>query len=101
MSTDYEFIWLSRDEKFPRENDTQFNRKIHAHDRLKSARVPFNQGSRKDRKFNTGYYIAEILEPLSQLRSIEAVGNERKLLGHADNAAPHTAELSIQYFNEN
>jgi hypothetical protein len=30
----------------------------------------------KSRKFNTGYYIAEILEPLSQWRSIEAVGNE-------------------------
>jgi hypothetical protein len=31
------------------------------------------------RKFNTGYYIAEILEPLSQWRSIEAAGNKRKL----------------------
>jgi hypothetical protein len=53
------------------------------------------------RKFNTGYYIAEILEPLSQWRSIEAVGNERKLLAHADNVRPHTAKLSTQYFNEN
>jgi hypothetical protein len=24
-STDYEFVWLPRDEKFPKENDTQFN----------------------------------------------------------------------------
>jgi hypothetical protein len=45
--------------------------------------------------------IAEILEPLSQWRSIEAVGNERKLLVHADNARPHTAKLSTQYFDEN
>jgi hypothetical protein len=29
-----------------------------------------------DRKFNAGYYIVEILELLSQWRSIEAVGNE-------------------------
>jgi hypothetical protein len=29
----------------------------------------------KGRKFNTGYYIVETLEPLSQWRSIEAVGN--------------------------
>jgi histone-lysine N-methyltransferase SETMAR len=29
------------------------------------------------------------------------VGNERKLLVHADNARPHTAKLSTQYFNEN
>jgi histone-lysine N-methyltransferase SETMAR len=55
----------------------------------------------KDRKFNSGCYIAEILEPLSQWRSIEAAGNQRKLLVHADNAGPHTAKLSTQYFNEN
>jgi histone-lysine N-methyltransferase SETMAR len=55
----------------------------------------------KGRKFNTGYYISEILEPLSQSRSIEAAGNERKLLVHAKNARPHTAKLSTQYFNEN
>jgi hypothetical protein len=68
---------------------------------LGSARVPFEQGSRKGRKFNAGYYIAEILEPLSQWRSIEAAGNERTLLVHADNARPHTAKLSTQHFNEN
>jgi hypothetical protein len=55
----------------------------------------------KDRKFNTGYYIAEILEPLFQRRSIEAAGNERKLLVYADNARPHTAKLSTRYFNKN
>jgi hypothetical protein len=47
LSTDYEFVCLPRNEKFPKENDTQFNRKIHVHDRLESARVPFDQGSRK------------------------------------------------------
>jgi hypothetical protein len=52
-------------------------------------------------KFNAGYPVAEILEPVSQWRSIEAAGNERKLLLHADNARPHTAKLSTQYFNEN
>jgi hypothetical protein len=46
-STDYEFVWLPQDEKFPKENDTQFNRKIHAHDRLESAQVLFDEGSRK------------------------------------------------------
>jgi hypothetical protein len=40
----------------------------------------------KSRKFNADYYIAEILEPLSQWRSIEAADNERKLLVYADNA---------------
>jgi hypothetical protein len=27
VSTNYEFFWLPRDEKFPKENDIQFNRK--------------------------------------------------------------------------
>jgi hypothetical protein len=55
----------------------------------------------KGRKFNTGYYTAEILEPLSKWRSIEAMDNERKLLVHANNAHPHTAKLSAQFCNEN
>jgi hypothetical protein len=55
----------------------------------------------KGRKLNVGYYIAEILEPLSQWLSIESAGNERKLLVHTDNARPHTAKLLTQYFNEN
>jgi hypothetical protein len=55
----------------------------------------------KSRKFNAGYYIAEIFEPLSQWCSIEAAGNKRKLLVHADNARPHTAKLSAQSFNKN
>jgi histone-lysine N-methyltransferase SETMAR len=53
------------------------------------------------RKFNAGYYITEILNPLPQWRSIEAAGNKRRLLVHADNARPHPAKLSTQYFNEN
>jgi histone-lysine N-methyltransferase SETMAR len=55
----------------------------------------------KGRKFNVGYYIAEILKPLCQWRSIESAGNERKLWVHADNARPHTVKLSTQRFNEN
>jgi hypothetical protein len=46
----------------------------------------------KGRKFNAGYDMAEVLESLSQWRSIKAAGNERKLLVHADNARPHTAK---------
>jgi hypothetical protein len=47
LSADDEFVWLPQDEKFLKENGTQFNRKIHVHDRLESVRVPFDQGSRK------------------------------------------------------
>jgi hypothetical protein len=55
----------------------------------------------KGRKFNAGYYTVETLEPLSQWRSIEATDSERKLLVYEDDARPHTAKLSTQYFNEN
>jgi histone-lysine N-methyltransferase SETMAR len=55
----------------------------------------------KGRKFNAGYYITEISEPLSQWHSIEAAGSERKPLAYADNARQHTAKLSTQYFNDN
>jgi hypothetical protein len=75
--------------------------KIHGHDRLESARVPFDQGSRKARKFNACYSVAEILKPLSQWRSIKLPGNKRKLLVRADDARRHIAKLSVQYFNEN
>jgi hypothetical protein len=46
--------------KFLKENDTQFNRKIYAHDRLESALLPFNQGYGKKSQIQRPYYIAEI-----------------------------------------
>jgi hypothetical protein len=55
----------------------------------------------KGRKFNAGYYIAEILKSLSQWRSIEAAVNEKKLLVHVDNVRANIAKLSTQYCNEN
>jgi hypothetical protein len=38
---------------------------------------------------------------LFQWRSVEAAGNGWTLFMDADNARPHTAKLSTQYFNEN
>jgi hypothetical protein len=70
LSTDYQFVWLPRDEKFPKENDTQFNRKfiftIVWNPRGFHLVKVFENG----RKFSAGYDMAEILEPLSQWRSI-------------------------------
>jgi hypothetical protein len=87
--------------KFPKENGTQFNRKFMLMIVWNLRGFHLIKVLEKDRRFNAGYYIAEILSPLSQRRSIEAAGNERKLLVHADNARPHTAKLSTQYFNKN
>jgi hypothetical protein len=51
----------------------------------------------KGRKFNADYYITDILEPLSQWRSIEAAGNERKLSVHRTMRAriPPNYQLNI------
>jgi hypothetical protein len=72
--------------KFPKENDTQFLRKF-------MLTVVWNRRGfhlikvlENVSKFNAGPYIAEILESLSQWRSIKAAGNERKLLVCADSA---------------
>jgi hypothetical protein len=47
--------------------------------------------------FNAGHYVAEILESLSQWRSIKAAGNEQELLVHADMRArtPPSYQLNI------
>jgi hypothetical protein len=87
--------------KFPKENDTQFNRQFMFTIVWNPCGFHLIKIFEKAPKFNAGYYIAEILGPLSQWRSIEVVGSERKLLVHADNARPHTARSSTQYFNEN
>jgi hypothetical protein len=80
--------------KFPKEKDILVNQKIHAHNHLKSARVPFDHGSRKRSP-------VQRRPLLSQWRSIEAAGNGRKLLVHADNARQHTAMGPIQYLTQN
>jgi histone-lysine N-methyltransferase SETMAR len=87
--------------KFPKENDAQFNRKFMFTIVWNPHGFYLIKVLDKGRKFNAGYYIAEILESLSQWRSIEAAGNERKLLVHADDVRPHNAKLLTQYFNEN
>jgi hypothetical protein len=59
------------------------------------------KGLEKGRKFNTAYYRADILSLLSEWRSIEADGNERKPIVHAENGRPHRAKVSTQFFEDN
>jgi hypothetical protein len=102
LSTDCEFVWLSRDEKVPeRERHTTQSRNFMLTIVWNTRGFHLIKVLEKGRKFNTSHYITQILEPLSQWRSIGPTGNERKLLVHADNGRPHTAKPSTQYFNEN
>jgi hypothetical protein len=63
--------------KFPKENDIQFNRKFMLAIVWNPRGFHLIKVLEKGRKFNAGYCLSEILEPLSQWRSIEAAGNER------------------------
>jgi hypothetical protein len=95
-------VWLPQDEKVPeRERHTIQLKKFMLTIVWNPRGFHLIKILEKCRKFNAGYYIAEIFEQLSQWCSIEAAGNEQQLLVHADNARSHTAKLSAQYFNEN
>jgi hypothetical protein len=102
LSPDYELVWRPRDEKSPKETDTQFNQKKFMLTIIwNPCGFHLIKVLEKGRKFNAGYYITGVSEPFSQWHSIEAAGNERKRVAHANNARPHTAKLSTQYFNDN
>jgi hypothetical protein len=102
LRTDYGFIWLPRDEKVPeRERHMVQSKQSMLTIIWNPCGFHLIKVLEKGRKFNSGDYIAEILEPLSQWRSMETAGNERKLLVHADNARSHITKLSTQYFNQN
>jgi hypothetical protein len=93
-STDYEFVRLPRDENVcERERHTIQSKKFMRTIVWNPRGFHLIKVLEKGCKINAGYYIAEILEPLSQWHSIEAAGNERKLSVHADNARPRAATL--------
>jgi hypothetical protein len=52
-------------------------------------------------KFNAGYYVSEVLTPLSEWWRERGGGNFRKLIVHADNARPHKAIVSQQSMARN
>jgi hypothetical protein len=57
--------------------------------------------SKKSRKFNAMHFVTQILWLLSEWRESDASEGDRKLIVHADNARPHTARLSVEFFQDN
>jgi hypothetical protein len=79
QSKDYEFVWLPRDDNFPeRERHTIQSQKFMLTIVWNPRGFHLIKVLEKGRKFNAGYYITEMSEPLSQWRSIEVAGKERK-----------------------
>jgi hypothetical protein len=52
-------------------------------------------------KFNAGYYVSEMLTPLSEWWRERGGGNFGKLIIPADNARPHKATVSQQFMAGN
>jgi histone-lysine N-methyltransferase SETMAR len=52
-------------------------------------------------KFNAGYYVSEVLTPLSEWWRERGGGNFGTLIVHADNARPHKAVVSYQFMAGN
>jgi histone-lysine N-methyltransferase SETMAR len=52
-------------------------------------------------KFNASYYVTQILDLLSRWRRTQVGRTNRKLIVHADNARPHTAETTWQFMEQN
>jgi histone-lysine N-methyltransferase SETMAR len=52
-------------------------------------------------KFNAGYYVSEVLTPLSEWWCELGGGDFRKLIVHADNARPHKATVPQQFMARN
>jgi hypothetical protein len=54
----------------------------------------------KGHKSNAAYFLTEILSSLSKWRSARAKEDKQKLIMHTDNARPHTAQPSAQFFGQ-
>jgi hypothetical protein len=52
-------------------------------------------------KFNAGYYVSEVLAPLSECWRERGGGNFGKLSVHADHARPHKSTVSQQFTTRN
>jgi hypothetical protein len=90
---DHEFIWMPQGKKVP-------ERELHT---IQSNPRGFHLIGvlAKGRKFNATNYIPKILSVPSKSRSTKAKGDRPTVIVHADNARPHTALLSPQFFEQN
>jgi hypothetical protein len=55
----------------------------------------------KGMKFNAGYHISHMLDPLAEWRRSQIGGSDRRLHVHADNACPHTGKNVTEFFAGN
>jgi hypothetical protein len=99
LHADHELIWAQPDAEIPeKERHTVQYQKV-------MFTIVWNPGDfhlinilPKGFKFNTSYYVTQILGPLSKWRRTQAGRTNRKLIVRADNARPHTAKNDIAVY---
>lgn len=98
LSTDYEFLWLPRDEPPP----TRSKKMIDSPKTMLT--VAWSPAGNwhvdvlpKGHKFDAAYYVSDILQPLLLTHFRRDESSPRHLVVHADNARPHTAKFTLQY----
>lgn len=102
FTTDYERIWLPQDTSPPeRERLTIQSKKMMVTIVWNPAGFCRIAALPKGSKFNTDYYISEILTPLAAWRAGQVGATDRKLIVHSDNARPHMAKKVNEFFANN
>jgi transposase len=100
--TDYETIWLPQGATPPeRERQTIQSKKMMVTIVWNPTGFYQLYALPKGAKFNSAYYISEILTPLVEWRSQQGAPPNQPLLVHADNARPHTSRKVTTFFEEN
>jgi hypothetical protein len=93
LDTDQELTWAQAGAKIPkREEHTVQSQKV-------MLTIIWNPGDfhlvnilPKGFKFNSNYYVIQILDPLSKAQRTQVGRTNQKLIVHADSARPHTAK---------
>jgi hypothetical protein len=53
------------------------------------------------RKFKAMHYVTGVLSPLSEWSALDTPESDCKLIVHANNARPHSARPSVEFFEDN
>jgi histone-lysine N-methyltransferase SETMAR len=102
LSTDHELIWFPADGKVPEmERHTVHSEKLMLMIVWNSSGFHLINVLSKGFKFNATHYVTNILSSLADWRKVQAGGSTRRLIVHADNARPHSAQIMEQLLKQN
>jgi hypothetical protein len=102
LNTDHELIWLQPDGEISgRERPTIQLEKVMLTIVWNPSGFYLINVLSKKLKFNTSFYVTQILGRVSDWRRTQVGRTNRKLWVHVDNARPHTATVTLQFMQQN